>query len=78
MDTNIPIGEFKTHLYQLLDEAQKNNNQLIITRRGSAIAKIIPINIATKNSMLGMMSKKAEIKGDIINSLDVKWDAEIE
>ena len=75
MEINIPVGEFKTHCYKMLDDAQKNNNQLIITKRGSAIAKITPLNKETKKSLIGILKGKAEVKGDIIESLEVKWDA---
>ena len=41
--THIPIGELKVHCYHILDRAQKENQKLFITKRGSLITEIIPL-----------------------------------
>ena len=40
MKTHIPIGELKTHCYQILDQAQKNNQKIIITKRNRGLTII--------------------------------------
>ena len=76
METQISIGNFKTHCYSVLNQMQKSNNKLIITKSGAPIAEIIPINIKPKKPIMGMLQGKAKIVGDIISPIDVKWDAE--
>ncbi len=58
----LPIGELKTHCYQILEQAQKNNQSLLITRRGTVIAKIFPVNKNDRESILGIMQGQAQLK----------------
>jgi prevent-host-death family protein len=79
MKDTIPIGEFKTHCYKLLDQSQKEQKQLTITKRGKAIAQIIPLNENTKKiSLFGMMKNIGSINGDIIKPINVDWEAQNE
>ena len=77
MEVFVPIGEFKTHCYQLLSSNKNGNNDLIITRRGEPIAKVTAIN-KKYEPFFGSLSSVAEIKGDIISPTGEKWDAESE
>lgn len=43
MKNTIGIFEAKTHLAQLVDKAIQGE-EIVITRRGEAVAKIVPIN----------------------------------
>ena len=77
MDTLIPIGELKTHCYQILENATHTDNKLIITKRGKPIATITPIKeVMPKRSLFGIMKGAAKINDDLISSINVKWDAE--
>lgn len=76
MDIITPIGELKTHCYNILDQAQKSNNRIIITRRGKVIAKITPVQPDAKESILGNMVGRAKITGDIIDPIEAKWEVE--
>lgn len=74
MDKQIPISEFKAHCYELLEEVQDQRHELVISKRGKAIARIIPIAPPTK--LAGSLSSKCDIIGDIIEPIPVIWDAE--
>jgi antitoxin (DNA-binding transcriptional repressor) of toxin-antitoxin stability system len=77
MKEYVPIGEFKTHCYKLLDQSQKEHKQFTITRKGKAIVQVIPLNEhSSKQSIFGMMQNIASINGNLIEPIDVKWDAE--
>jgi antitoxin (DNA-binding transcriptional repressor) of toxin-antitoxin stability system len=79
MEVQVPIGKLKTHCYQILEQAQKNNNKLIITKRGNPIAEIIPTNPkVVKKSFIGTMQDKAKINSDIMEPLNISWNAENE
>ena len=58
----LPIGELKTHCYQIFEQAQKNNQSLLITRRNTVIAKIFPVNENDRESILGIMQGQAQLK----------------
>lgn len=62
MKTTLPIGELKTHCYKVLEQAQKNNQTLLITKRGTVIAKIFPVNENERESILGIMQGQAQLK----------------
>jgi len=76
MQKQIPVGEFKTHCYKLLEQSNKENNSFTITKRGKAIAQVIPINENINTpSIFGIMRNTASINGDIMKSVDIDWDA---
>lgn len=74
----IPVGQFKTHCYKMLDQSYKEHRTLTITKKGKAIAQIVPLNDNEKTSIFGMMQNIASINKneDIISPIEVKWDAE--
>ena len=76
----IPIGEFKTHCYKLLDESNKNHTKLTITKRGKVIAQVIPFDDSElkKTPFFGSMKDIASINGDIVAPIDTKWNVENE
>ena len=64
----IAISEFKAKCLALLEEVQKTNIPLRVTRRGKAIADVIPAAPeADERDWLGSMSESIEITGDIIS-----------
>jgi prevent-host-death family protein len=73
----MPIGEFKTHCYQILDQAQKEGHPIVITRKGKPIAKILPLDsqLEDDDCFFDSLKDSVSIKGDIVSSIDVKWNA---
>jgi len=41
--TEIPAGEFKAKCLKLLDEVQKQRRQIVITKRGKPVARLVPL-----------------------------------
>ncbi|MCC8416615.1 MAG: type II toxin-antitoxin system Phd/YefM family antitoxin [Rickettsia endosymbiont of Gnoriste bilineata] len=76
MSNKIAINQFKDHCLEIIDKLQANQQSIIITKGDKPIAKIVPLD-KTKLSLLGMLKGKAEIKGDILNSIDERWDANL-
>ena len=74
MPQTIPAGEFKAKCLGLLDEVQRQRKQILITKRGKPVAKLVPISEAP--SFVGSMKGTMEIVGDIVAPIDVKWDAD--
>ena len=64
----IAISEFKAKCLSLLQEVSKTKTPLRVTRRGKAIADVIPASsdVAEKNWM-GSMSDSIEITGDVVS-----------
>lgn len=72
----IGAGEFKAKCLKLMDLTEQKHETIIITKRGVPIAKLVPYT-DTSPSLFGFMKQSIKVKGDIINSIEEKWDAEL-
>lgn len=71
----ISAGEFKNTCLKLMDNVAQTHEELIITKKGKPIAKLVPFE--SNNDPFGFMKGSVVIKGDIVNfNLDQKWEAE--
>ena len=75
MRERIPAGEFKAKCLKVLDEIQWKRKQIIVTKRGKPVAKLVPVDDEPE-SFIGSMRGTMEILGDIVSPLDVKWEAD--
>ena len=71
----IAAGEFKAKCLQLMDDVQRSGQQLVITKRGKPIARLVPYE-QEPPLLFGYMKDSVGINGDIISSLDVEWEAD--
>jgi prevent-host-death family protein len=63
----ISISEFKAKCLALLDKVSKTKTPLRVTRRGKAIADVVPISAqAAGRTWLGSLSGTMEITGNIV------------
>lgn len=68
-------GAFKARCLNLLDEVEKRHIQLIITKHGRSMAKLIPID--NKNiSLYGCLRNSVIFKKNIVSSTGEKWEAD--
>jgi prevent-host-death family protein len=71
----VAISEFQAKCLSLLEEVSKTKTALRVTRRGKAIADVIPASSETEvRSWIGSMSDTIEIVGNIVSPV---IDAEI-
>ena len=75
MTNKIPVSYFKSHCLQILNNLQKTNQTITITKRNKQLAQIIPIK-KNVNSIFNILKTSAAIKGDIVQSLEEEWDAD--
>lgn len=76
MKTNhIPAGEFKAKCLQLMNEVNAKHIDIVITKRGKPIAKLVPIDDEDK-SFFGCLYGTVTVKGDILAPLEEKWEAD--
>ncbi len=73
----VPAGEFKAKCLQMIDEVQRLRMQVIITKRGKPVAKLVPLD-EHPESFIGSMKGTMEIVGDIVSPIDVTWEADAE
>lgn len=61
----IAAGEFKAKCLGILDEVNQTGQEVIITKRGRAVAKVIPFaDPARKEPVIGRLVGIGEIVGD--------------
>ena len=74
MTIKIAISQFKSHCLAIIEKLQTDKESIIITKRDRKVAQILPIN-TKKISLFGMLKNKAEIKADILEPVEEKWNA---
>ena len=74
MTVEVGIFEAKTHLSELIDQVASGGEDVLITKRGKPVAKLIPIG-ADSAALIGSLRGKLRIKGDIM-STGIRWNAE--
>jgi len=75
MKRKIAAGEFKAKCLHLLDEVQQTRKEIVITKRGHPVARLMPIE-EEMPEIFGRMKGTIKILGDIISPIDEKWDAD--
>jgi prevent-host-death family protein len=70
----IKASEFKAKCLRLLDEVAESGEVLVITKNGRAVAEVGPAKRRPK-TLFGAHKGMFEIKGDIIEPVDVEWEA---
>ncbi len=64
----VAISEFKAKCLSLLEEVSKTKTPLRVTRRGQAIADVIPASSdVEERNWMGSMSGNIEITGDVLS-----------
>jgi prevent-host-death family protein len=64
----IAISRFKAKCLSLLEEVSKTKTPLRVTRRGKAIADVIPVSSdGDERSWIGSLSGSVEIVGDVVS-----------
>ena len=68
----VPAGEFKTKCLALLDEVRDTREEIIVTKRGKPVAKLVPIGRPEIPDLRYMV----EWVGDVESPIDVEWEAD--
>jgi prevent-host-death family protein len=71
----IAAGEFKAKCLGLLDEVQRQRQEVLITKHGKPVARLVPVDDQAP-SFIGSMQGTMEILGDIVAPIEVPWEAD--
>lgn len=74
---DMPAGIFKAKCLHLMDEVQKYHKEIIITKFGRPVAKLVPVEELENKSLFGYLKGKAVIKGDLLASTGEEWSADV-
>lgn len=72
----IAAGKFKATCLGLLDEVQRERKEIVITKRGKPVARVVPVETEKPPKLFGRMKGSGMIIGDIISPIGEIWDAE--
>jgi len=72
----ISAGEFKAKCLSLMDKAKEGHEEIIITKYSKPVARLLPFEEKPEKPLFGYLKGSVVIEGDIISSLEEKWDAE--
>lgn len=76
-------GAFKTHCLSIIDDVHATREELIITKRGKPMVKIVSVTKKKPESIFGFLKGKARIVGDLVEPIvtpeewaeaDQEWD----
>jgi prevent-host-death family protein len=70
----IGAGAFKAKCLSIIDDIHANHGELIITKRGKPMAKLVPIAKETPESIFGALRGLATIHGDIVAPIVEPWE----
>lgn len=76
MAKTISATKFKAQCLQIMDDVQLYKGQVLVTKYGKPVVKLVPVEVEKTDSLFGSMKGSAKIVGDIISPLDIKWNAE--
>jgi prevent-host-death family protein len=76
MKHQVAAGIFKAQCLHLLDEVQRTRKEIVVTKRGRAVARLVPLEHQEAPGLFGRMAGTVEILGDITGPTGERWDAD--
>jgi antitoxin (DNA-binding transcriptional repressor) of toxin-antitoxin stability system len=74
MTQKIAAGLFKSQCLGLLDEVEQQRKEIVITKRGRPVARLVPVN-QKPPVVFGQMKGTGRILGDIFSTGE-SWEAD--
>ena len=71
----IAAGKFKAICLKLMDEVNHTGEEVVITKHGQPVAKLVPIGTQTRRHSFGLLSDQTVVYGDLIEPIDEEWEA---
>ena len=69
------ITDFKSHALKVLRDTAELGKTVIITKRGKALAEIIPYKPHDRKAVPGRLASTLVSEKDIVSPIDEKWEA---
>jgi len=71
---NVSAADFKTHCLRYMDWTHSKREEIIITKRGKPVAKLVPLS-DPEQPLFGRLRGSATLHGNLIDPVDISWDA---
>ena len=73
---NIAAGLFKAQCLQLMDRVAEKHETITITKRGKAVARLMPVAPVLERPLFGYLCGQGKITGDIVAPTGETWEAQ--
>lgn len=70
---DIPAGQFKARCLKLLDEVQQQRKEIVVTKRGRPVAKLVPVDEPSPVRLFGYLKDSVVVTGDILAPIADDW-----
>ena len=67
-------SEFKAKCLKLMDEVAETDEQIVITKNGDPVARLVAYH-SKPATLFGALAGSIEIRGDILEPIEVDWEA---
>lgn len=74
MPRTMKTSEFEQDFQRLVDELAASGEPVVLTKDGEPVAEIVPFRKPRK-PLFGAMKGEIQSLGDIVEPIDVDWDA---
>lgn len=77
MARTVAVSEFKTHCLRLVEEVARQRREIIVTKRGKPIARVVPISEPSAEANARARLRGTLIGGDKLSDFEtgVTWEA---
>ena len=73
---DIAAGLFKAQCLKLMDRVAEKHETITVTKRGKAVARLVPVEAAPERALFGYLRGKGKIVGDIVAPTGELWEAQ--
>ena len=70
----VKASEFKAHCLQLMDEVAQSGEEILITKRGRPVSRLVPCH-QQPPALFGADRDTIHVHGDIVAPVGVQWEA---
>ena len=70
----IPAGEFKTHCLRLMDQVAEEHREIVITKFGRPVAKLVPVEETVPDSYGVLAGTVTYLDPDLVSPDHEAWD----
>ncbi len=73
----VPASELKAAWHEYLDRVGQGNEEIVVTRYGKPVAKLVPIDgEPAEPGIFGWLAGTVTVEGDIIGPTGEEWEAD--
>ncbi len=71
----ISTSQLKARCSEIVERVASRREAMIITRRGRAVAALVPLEVTEPRSLYGFARGAVTVRGDLVAPVDVAWEA---